>query len=75
MDNIINKIGVIAGDIYHILIEGEKNISGLKKPLKEKGYTDSLITMAIGWLARENKIDIYKQERQIMVKLKSDTND
>jgi hypothetical protein len=70
MDNIVNKIGEIAGDIYHILTEGEKNISGLKKPLKEKGYTDSFIIMAIGWLARENKIDIYKQERQIMVKLK-----
>ncbi|ABR55602.1 winged helix-turn-helix domain-containing protein [Methanococcus aeolicus] len=69
MDNIVNKIGEIAGEIYHILKEGEKNMSGLKKPLKEKGYTDSLITMAIGWLARENKIDIYKQERQTIVKL------
>ena len=69
MDNMVNKIGEIAGEIYHILKEGEKNMSGLKKPLKEKGYPDSIITMAIGWLARENKIDISKQERQTIVKL------
>ncbi len=67
--DILYDIGIIAGKIYHLLEKGEKNISNIKKPLKLEGYSDNYILMAIGWLARENKIDIYKKDRQVIVKL------
>ncbi len=65
------KIGEAAGKIYHILEDGEKNITGLKKSLRGEGYSDTIIDMAIGWLAREDNIDIIKDGRSWIIKLKA----
>ncbi len=49
-----DQIGTNAGRIWHFLNEnGESNISEIKKALSMKG---SEVRMALGWLARENKV-------------------
>ena len=56
-----DRIGEIAGKIWTIL--GEKqNIDILKLPriLKERG---EIVYQALGWLAREGKINYHTKER------------
>lgn len=61
-------IGKIAGEIWHYLDEhGEVNIAELKFNL---GYSNSLIFLALGWLARENKINLVESDYTYKVSLK-----
>ena len=64
------KIGEAAGKVYHLLEDGEKNITRLKKSLKGDGYGGIVVDMAIGWLAREDKVDIIKDGRSWIIRLK-----
>jgi Mn-dependent DtxR family transcriptional regulator len=51
----IEKIGETAGEIWRILKEREEvNISQLPRLLNEKS---AVVYQAVGWLARENKIE------------------
>jgi hypothetical protein len=62
-----DRIGEIAGKIWTIW--GEKqNVDILKPPkiLKEGG---EIVYQALGWLAREDKIDYHTQEKKTFVSL------
>ena len=58
------NIGFIAGDIYKRAYKEEVLISDLKKEYKEK---EDLLMMAIGWLARENKIIIRNDDGDLKI--------
>lgn len=72
MQNMWAKIGETAGKVYHLLEDGEKNITRLKKSLKGEVYGDVIVDMAIGWLAREGKIDVIKDGRSWIIRLKEE---
>ena len=62
-----DKIGEIAGKIWTILGEKQNvNILKLPKILKEKG---EIVYQALGWLAREDKINYHTKERKTFVSL------
>jgi len=61
------EIGATAGAIWNILhAKGELSLSQLKKQTKAKSQ---VFDWAIGWLARENKIEFTQQKRSIRVRL------
>jgi hypothetical protein len=61
-------IGETAGKIWTFLEEkGEANLTQIKKGVKAD---PNLILQAIGWLAREDKLQIEKKERFITYTLK-----
>jgi len=48
------EIGLAAGDVYRFLEEhGPSTLNQLKKGT---GHKDALLSLAIGWLAREGKV-------------------
>jgi hypothetical protein len=64
----IQEIGETAGKVWKFLNEkGETNLTQLKKGVKAD---PNLILQAIGWLAREDKLQINKKERFITYALK-----
>jgi len=64
----IPKIGETAGKIWKFLDEkGEANMTQLKKGVKAD---PNLILQAIGWLAREDKLQVNNKERFITYTLK-----
>ncbi|AIJ04878.1 hypothetical protein JH146_0027 [Methanocaldococcus bathoardescens] len=70
MEDMWGKIGETAGRIYHLLEEGEKSLSQIEKILRKEGYNSNIVKMAIGWLAREDKIFVLKDEKKWVIKLK-----
>jgi len=61
------KIGETAGTIWTILKErDEVSISSLPKILNE---TSSTVNQALGWLAREGKIDYRQEGRKTLISL------
>jgi hypothetical protein len=62
-------IGKNAGKVWDCLEKSGKPITltTLKKQLK--GTPESQMYTALGWLAREDKIDIYKDKRATYVRL------
>jgi hypothetical protein len=61
------KIGEMAGKVWKTLAEkGDVDISRLPQILKEKG---EVVYQALGWLAREDKIDYHKKEGKTFVSL------
>jgi hypothetical protein len=64
----ILSIGQTAGKVWSFLEEkGEANLTQIKKGVK---VDPNLILQAIGWLAREDKLQIEKKERFITYTLK-----
>jgi Winged helix-turn-helix domain (DUF2582) len=62
------EIGKVAGSVWHILeAKGEMTLTKLKK---EVGATGPVVDWAIGWLAREDKIDVTLEKRTARVCLK-----
>ncbi len=62
------QIGSIAGDIWHHLERhGEASLNDLKKELKQ---TPAMIQMGVGWLCREDKIDLSRKGAGYLVRLK-----
>jgi hypothetical protein len=60
-----SKIGVNAGLIWQQLDKnGERELSALKEDLK---LDIDEFNLALGWLARENKIAFYKKGEVLMV--------
>ncbi|MCP4725333.1 MAG: hypothetical protein GY863_09870 [bacterium] len=58
-------IGETAGRIWQIVSDrGEVNISGLPKILNEKS---PIVYQALGWLAREEKIEYHKEGKQTLI--------
>jgi hypothetical protein len=61
------KIGEMAGRLWRILGEREEvAVSNLPRILKEKG---EIVYQALGWLAKEDKIEFRKKEGKIHVSL------
>ena len=64
------KIGEMAGRVWKVL--GEKEtvaVSRLPQVLKEKG---EIVYQALGWLAKEGKIDFHKKEGKTFASLSSE---
>jgi len=61
------RIGEMAGRVWKTLGEKENvDISKLPQILKEKG---EVVYQALGWLAKEGKIDFHKKEGKTFVSL------
>lgn len=64
----VDKIGVDAGKVWNELeLNGEMTTGALKKNLAMPPFD---LNVAIGWLAREDKIVISRQGNMIKVRLK-----
>ena len=64
------KIGEAAGVVYNELENGECNLTQLKNHLAGNGFDAQTYIMSIGWLAREDKLDISKVGKKWSIKLK-----
>ena len=63
----IHNIGDTAGKVYSILKKGPLSLSKLKK---ETNRDEKVFVMALGWLARENKITFTKKGNFLTISLK-----
>jgi len=64
----IEQLGDTAGKIWHALNDhGPQTLAQLKKRLNGSG---ELVGFALGWLAREDKIDISQDKKNFKVALK-----
>jgi hypothetical protein len=62
-----NKIGEMAGKVWKTLGEKEEvEISKLPQILKEKG---EIVYQALGWLAREDKVNYHSKGKKTFVSL------
>ena len=65
----IEKIGIAAGSIWNALNEnGAMNAKELKKVCKIK--TDKDLFLAMGWLLREDKLNVVEEGKELMTSLK-----
>lgn len=69
MQETLEQIGFSAGQIYNYLSEneGQSTFTKMKKDLDLKG---NFAELGLGWLAREDKIEISKKGTSIKVKLR-----
>lgn len=69
-DSLIDAIGDNAGDVYRYLEEqqddGRVRATEIKDELK---MTTADIYQAIGWLAREDNLEVFKQGNSVQVDL------
>ncbi|MGD0224525.1 MAG: winged helix-turn-helix domain-containing protein [Terriglobia bacterium] len=62
------QVGVTAGKVWHMLDEfGPQTLAQLKKRLNGSG---ELVGFALGWLAREDKVEISLDKKSFKVALK-----
>jgi hypothetical protein len=62
------QVGEMAGRIWHLLNdEGPQTFAQLKKKL---GGSSELLSFALGWLAREDKVTISQEKKTLKVALK-----
>jgi hypothetical protein len=62
------QVGETAGKIWNVLNdEGPQTYVQLKKKLDGSG---ELLSFALGWLARENKVEIRQEKKLVKVALK-----
>ena len=65
----IEKIGSVAGAVWTALSEsGAMNAKDLKKACKIK--TDKDLYLAMGWLLREDKLNVMEEGKEISLSLK-----
>ncbi len=68
MTELLDEIGVSAGEIYNYLSSnGTTTFSKMKKDLDLKG---NFADLGLGWLAREDKVSISKKGTSVSVSLK-----
>ena len=68
MQELQEQIGQSAGQIYNYLnSNGESTFSKMKKELDLKG---NFADLGLGWLAREDKVEISKKGTSVSVRLK-----
>jgi hypothetical protein len=64
----IKTIGDTAGLVWNFLrTNGESSLSTLEKKVEAPR---SLVSMAVGWLAREGKIELKDEKRAVRISLK-----
>lgn len=61
------KIGENAGAIWNVLANGEKDVKEIKKAAKLKNEKE--VNLALGWLAREGKINFREEGKDLFVSL------
>ena len=62
------QIGETAGEIWHLLNdEGPQTLAQLGKKLKR---ANGRLNFAVGWLAREEKVDIIEDKKTHRIQLK-----
>ena len=62
------QVGTTAGKVWQILSDsGPQTVAQLKKRLNG---SSELVGFALGWLAREDKIDISQEKKSLKVVLK-----
>ena len=62
------QVGETAGKIWHLLNdEGPQTIQQLKKKLNGSG---EILSFALGWLAREDKVGITQERKTVTVALR-----
>ncbi len=62
-----DRIGYVAGQIWHLL-----NEQGELTPIKIKaqlGLSNTMLYLALGWLSRENKVNIVQYEYSYKISL------
>jgi hypothetical protein len=65
----VAKIGDAAGVVWHHLADtGPASITAL---IKDVDLSRDLLMQAIGWLAREDKIEIIEENRKRLITLKA----
>lgn len=63
-----DTIGEVAGEVWDFLEEnGETSVSGVTKGVDAPG---TKVYMAMGWLAREDKLEFFDKKRGNGVRLK-----
>jgi hypothetical protein len=61
----IDEVGATAGKIWGFLVEhGKVSLSALEKGVEAPR---TQVYMAIGWLAREGKVTIEREERSVQI--------
>lgn len=61
------KIGEVAGEIWqHLNHDKELTLSRLQQEIGPK----ELVTAAVGWLARENKLEFKTDKNKVKIRLK-----
>jgi hypothetical protein len=63
------KVGEAAGVLYHRLKEGECSLNQVKTHLSMNGFDSQMALMAVGWLAREEKIILNRESNRWSVLL------
>jgi hypothetical protein len=58
------KVGEAAGVLFHRLEEGECSLNQIKNHLIMNGFDSQMALMAIGWLAREDKISLKRESNR-----------
>ena len=61
------RIGLNAGKVWRIL--NEKGELSMFELCRELGLTFEEVAVAIGWLARENKISFREKDKMLFVKI------
>ena len=69
----LDNIGNVAGDVWHYLEENDE--ATVTKLTRELGETERTVLMAIGWLAREGKLDFEKRKQGTYITLKAQYSD
>jgi len=64
----VQQIGDVAGAVWHALNEGGPLT--LTKLVERVGENRDVVMQAVGWLAREGKIELTENKRQKMVSLR-----
>lgn len=69
----LDNIGNVAGDVWRYLEENDE--ATVTKLTRELGETERTVLMAIGWLAREGKLDFEKRKQGTYITLKVQHSD
>ena len=70
MQDLTSRIGDAAGVTFKELEKGDTNLTKLKNGLADLGFDANISAMAIGWLAREDKIIIAKNGKTWNIRLR-----
>ena len=69
----LENIGSIAGTVWRYLEENSE--ATVTKLTRELGENERTVLMAIGWLAREGKLDFEKRKQGTYITLKTQQSD